>query len=824
MAVTVTGTLSYLYKNCPKPSGWFGCKFYAKGTTYTVTGETSLNICQGMELKMTLEASQKKPGEFEAKTIEMLRTKSNLDLYLPAFLPYGSSLLPAMWSIANANGGDLLGLIMNQPDLFGHLFSTKEVWEEIADDIVYPFLVDEIKNQFPLLRRHVIRNLVEAYRSTALKILKSDPYVPLFRTERIKGYTWRAAESVAVQLGLSPTSQRRMYCAVFEALKEFYEESSQVCVDVNESDVYHKILDRARALLGPNVVLTEQDMDDAINNPNSPMTYVRYKGHVYVYSKHMRQVESGLVSLMEEMLSKSDFVSGFLKDDLVIFDYINEYETCAGRKLDMGQVQAVVQCLTNRVSVLTGGPGCGKTTTVGCILYCWHRITGGSVSVCAPTWMAVKRTKDSVQNSFVSDYIMNTKCVRTVASCLVNPSYKDDLPDNEPIFRIGKHGLPMFSDTVHLLVVDESSMIGLADAARLLDMHKFCQIIWVGDNDQLPSIDPGNFFGDMCRSVAMPVSYLRINHRTESKTIVANSKSILNGCQYGPLVREPGVFDFISFPPVDNKTTEACANFIADRYVAYLNAGYSCFDVAVLAPVKQDAYYGSTWDLNLRIQNRLNPIPTVPAQYVTVGSYICMNTPGVEIPTLISLPSNRQFMRFRVGDKVVCTKNRPKEHRTNGDVGRIISYFQPARNGVFSQKDRMSMDPNGYVIIQFYRGDNYDLVEVDLTDLVEFELGYALTVHKSQGSGYQVVLYSAQHEPSCWNFEFVTRNMFYTAVTRAERVVEVIGSMDAVNRSVVKKAKPRFSLLAEYLDDRFVSELDDCGELDIGAVTNAMRI
>lgn len=821
MRKNVCGQIAHLYRNCPKPDGWFGCIFYIPGEgRVKLQGNTHIAICDGMWLVCDLEKPQNNNyADYEAVRVSLERSSANIQMYLRG-IPAAYQRLSQIQRIAAQQNTDMLDLIMNDPQQLSGLFNSKDELDDFVADVTYPLAYDEIKAMFPKLKSNVISNLVERYKGKALSIMKTDPYKPLFDGEKVHGYTWKQAEMVATQLGLPMNGKSRIYSAIAASVVDLHDKYSQVCVDIHEPQNYQDIVDGAQKRLGAAVPLTANDIHEAVTVPDSPLICEERNGHTYVYTKRMHKVENFCVQAVTEFLSSDDFVTPFIDSKLDILDCIHEYEQSTGHYLDNGQVAAVVECLTNRMSILCGGPGCGKTSTIACILYCWNRLTGGLVSISAPTWMAVKRTKEAVEKCRVYQYKPDER-VKTVASRVLNGAHgfhgcPDDYPDANPLMPEDDYwngmGQPPKGHHFVLAVIDESSMVSLEQAAKLMEMYENAQIIWVGDANQLPSINPGDFFGDLCRSRKVPCSILRVNHRAHSRIIVSNSRAVLNGCEYGPMGQEAGIFTFTEFKPYYGKTTVACAEYIANRYMQYLQAGYDIDDITILAPMRKGSYVASVTDLNVRIQDRLNPlVPASLANFVRYGHKDICKTKGYAIPSkqVRDACSNEVMPGFRIGDKVICVRNRPRQGRVNGDTGIIVAYGVPNENWVYSQEERNKKKNHPYIVIEMSDGSTVNIVDDDFSD---FELGYATTVHKAQGTGYKVVLFSAQHEPSQWDLDFLTRKLFYTAITRAEFVVEIIGSMESVNHAVRTAARPRFSLLPMYLDEALATHWTDDGD------------
>ncbi len=294
-----------------------------------------------------------------------------------------------------------------------------------------------------------------------------------------------------------------------------------------------------------------------------------------------------------------------------------------------------------------------------------------------------------------------------------------------------------------LVVVDEASMLDVLLAASLLKAIKpSTSVIMVGDIDQLPPVGPGNFLRDVIEARRFPVHRLTHIFRQEAgSTIVENAHRINEG-EFPVLSKGSGDFFLI-----EEENPAEVANNIVDLVSRKLPAGFGLDpvnDIQVLAPMyKGDA---GAINLNTRLQEALNPM-------------------GAKLEDL----------RFRVGDKVMQLRNNYDKMVFNGDIGRVVAYDP--------EEDK--------VIVRFDADVDYARSELD-----EITLAYAITVHKSQGSEFPCVVLPmlTQH------YIMLYRNLLYTAVTRAKRLVVLVGTKKAVSLAVRNvKTEQRFSSLAERL-------------------------
>jgi exodeoxyribonuclease V alpha subunit len=299
--------------------------------------------------------------------------------------------------------------------------------------------------------------------------------------------------------------------------------------------------------------------------------------------------------------------------------------------------------------------------------------------------------------------------------------------------------------TADVVIIDEASMLDVLLAAALLKAAKpSSAVIFVGDVDQLPPVGPGSFLSDLIESRRLPVERLtRIFRQEEGGGIVENAHRI-NGGEFPLFSKTAGDFFF-----VEKERPDRVAGTIVDLCAQRLPARFDLHridDIQVLSPMyKGDA--GAT-NLNRMLQEAANPT-------------------GQKLGDL----------RFRIGDKVMQLRNNYEKMVFNGDIGRVVAY-----------------DPDdGMLTVRFDSEVEYDRSELD-----ELTLAYAITVHKSQGSEFPCVVMPllTQH------YIMLHRNLLYTAVTRAKRLVVLVGTKKAVALAVRNvRTDKRYSALAERLQD-----------------------
>ncbi len=426
-----------------------------------------------------------------------------------------------------------------------------------------------------------------------------------------------------------------------------------------------------------------------------------------------------------------------------ISDDIASFEQRNGIAFHDEQKKAIEGAINNGVYVITGGPGTGKTTIIKCILEIL-RAQRKEVALCAPTGRASKRMSDSTGSE--AKTIHRLLEVNTI--------------DNEQSFFSHNESNPLKVDCV---IVDEVSMVDVALMSSLLKaLPRDCKLILVGDKDQLPSVGPGNVLADILASGVIGFCMLSKIFRQDEKSLIITNAHLINEGKM-PLIDNTSLDFFFESKPELEDIQNAIVELVTRRLPNYLNIDPK--QIQVLAPLK--AGVCGIENLNKVLQERINP------------------------PS----PEKRQleFVRtiFREGDKVMQTSNNyDLEWRKHGRFADEIG------KGVFNGDIGMieTIDSQtGEVIVNFEDGRICKYTRIDLSDL---SLSYAITIHKSQGSEFDVIIIPAIAGPSI----ILTRNLIYTAVTRAKKMVVIVGEKQYLKRMVSNKyTATRFTNLKRLL-------------------------
>ncbi len=407
------------------------------------------------------------------------------------------------------------------------------------------------------------------------------------------------------------------------------------------------------------------------------------------------------------------------------------------------QIKAIKGAVNNGVYVITGGPGTGKTTIIKCILEIFENMKL-RVALVAPTGRASKRMSDSTGRE-----------AKTIHRLLEVNVIKTD----ESYFMHNESN-PLKVDAV---ICDEVSMVDCALMCNLLKaLPRDCKLILVGDKDQLPSVGAGNVLADILGSGTIPYCMLTKIFRQGEKSLIITNAHLINDGKM-PLIDNTSTDFFFESKGDPESIKNTIVNLVTTRLPKFLKTDPR--EIQVLAPMKVGVC--GIESLNRILQEVINP----PSP----------NKPQVEVGQTI----------FRLGDKVMqITNNYDLEWKKFG------KYADELGQGVFNGDIGYItlIDQNsGEVNVEFEDGRNCLYSRPDLLDL---SLSYAITIHKSQGSEFDTVIIPAIAGPSI----ILTRNLIYTAVTRAKKMVIIVGEKQYLKRMVANKyTATRFTLLKKLL-------------------------
>lgn len=527
------------------------------------------------------------------------------------------------------------------------------------------------------------------YGASTDRIIRDNPYC----LTDVWGVRFELADSLAAGFGIQPDDPRRIAGGVKRVLQDALEEGH---VFLPFGDLKARVVEMLSVPVEKvRPVLVEQILKlGTLANDGQDI-------YLPAYLKAEKELAASLHALVQQPMTidwNPDDMDGKL-----------------GITLDDTQVQAIRNMVDNPVSVLTGGPGTGKTTIIKGMISVLEA-NDLRVALAAPTGRAAKRMAE-----------LTGRNAKTIHRLL---RYK---PAGG--FSVNSRN-PLRYDAV---IVDESSMMDLILARNLLSaVIPGTRLVFVGDTDQLPSVGAGNVLQDIIDSNLFPVTRLdRIHRQATQSMIVSNAYNVNHG-----IMPERDRGDFWFIPAVDSEMPEKVLELVRDRLPRFTGLSHDGIQVLCATRRMKD-------DLNDLLQESLND-------------------------------GERIDRRLRVGDKVMQVCNDYDKGVFNGDMGHITSFDTDT----------------GETAVEF----DGESVTYTRPDLAEIEPAYAVTVHKSQGSEYPAVVVCLS--PS--DRGMLQRNLLYTAMTRARKLLVVVGSWDAVRTCVENDRKTkRNSRLIERLEKEF---------------------
>ena len=431
------------------------------------------------------------------------------------------------------------------------------------------------------------------------------------------------------------------------------------------------------------------------------------------------------------------------ENDVDVTTEIEDFERRNQIKFHQEQKNAVIGAIQNGVFVITGGPGTGKTTIIKCIL---EILTNArkTVTLSAPTGRAAKRMSDSTGAE-----------AKTIHRLLeVNQI------QSEQSFFVHNESNPLKYDCV---IVDEVSMVDVQLMSSLLKaLPRDCKLILVGDKDQLPSVGAGNVLSDVLNSGVVKYCMLTKIYRQEEKSLIITNAHLINEGKM-PFIDNTSMDFFFESKNDPELIKNTIVDLVTSRLPKYLKI--SPQTIQVLAPLK--AGVCGVENLNKELQEKINPHSERKRE--------------LEFGRII----------FREGDKVMQTANNydlewQKHGRFADETGKGVF------NGDIGTIQTIDAQ-TGEVVVEFEDGR---ICLYTRPDLIDLSLSYAITIHKSQGSEFDVIIIPAISGPSI----ILTRNLIYTAVTRAKKMVVIVGEKQYLHRMVANKyTATRFTLLKKLL-------------------------
>ena len=512
---------------------------------------------------------------------------------------------------------------------------------------------------------------------------------------------------------------------------------------VSEGHVYlpqEELLRRAGILLEVEIKDIEKHVMDLCIERKTVMK--EYEGEIRVYPAHYYYLELNTAKMLYDLDIDCDMPEDLMESRL------RKVEESEKIELDPMQHRAVIESIKHGLLVLTGGPGTGKTTTINTMIRFFDS-EGMSILLAAPTGRAAKRMTEA------TGYEAQT--IHRLLEVNVNPEEDDSIGG----FLRNRQN-PLEADVI---IIDEMSMVDLPLMHALLSaVVPGTRLVLVGDVDQLPSVGPGSVLKDIIASQRFPVVTLtRIFRQAGESDIVVNAHKINAG---EPVILDNKSRDFFFLRRQDADTIIGVVIMLIQKKLpGYVHAHPN--EIQVMTPTRKGLL--GVERLNGILQRYLNPPQKGRTEREINGRL------------------------FRVGDKVMQIKN---NYQLEWEVSTKFGLTVDKGTGIFNGDMGIITEINEYTETLEVEFDESRKVKYSFDMTEELELAYAITVHKSQGSEYPAVIIPLLAGPKL----LYTRNLLYTAVTRARKCLTIVGS-DAVFQEMIqnKNEQARYTSLADRI-------------------------
>ncbi|WP_027399193.1 SF1B family DNA helicase RecD2 [Anaerovorax odorimutans] len=671
------------------------------GRTFSFTGNWKIHSNYGEQFAFT---------EYEE---QMPKTYEGIESFLSSGVLKGIGKKTAK-SIVQKFGEGALEIIEKSPDL---LTQVDGIGEKKAYSISKAFCehrefakITLYFQQYGIAASYAMK-LYKAYGKETIKAVEDNPYQLV---DDIFGIGFKKADKIAESMGVGKQSEYRIKSGIKYALWIFVNEGHTYVPQKLFCEKTGNMLDVSAELVYENLIQMAFEGDIHLENLEErtvvfPMPYFAAEQNVCKL----------LIALNDSNLKP-------ISKDVEQLISITENETSIN--LSDNQKYAVKASLQNGVSVITGGPGTGKTTIINTIINILNH-SGLSTAIAAPTGRAAKRITET--SGFSASTIHR----------LLEYYYSEGADS----MQFGKNSEDQLD--FDAIIIDEASMIDILLMNNLLNaIPKGTRLIIVGDADQLPSVGAGNVLRDIIESeIINCVKLTEIFRQAKESLIVVNAHKINKG-EY-PYCNEKDKDFFLLRKSREKEIIETIKGLCLKRLPNYYENCNPVRDVQVITPVRK-GLLGSI-NLNKELQKILNP-PTPSLEEKIFGDRI-----------------------FRKNDKVMQIKNNYQlEWKKSDDFTEGQGVF----NGDVGFIYDIDLEFNEMTIV--YEDNKY--VKYQFSQLDEIELAYAVTVHKSQGSEFPLVVMPISWFPPM----LATRNLLYTAVTRGKRVVILVGSENKMHAMV----------------------------------------
>ncbi len=630
--------------------------------------------------------------------------------------------------IVDKYGADTFEVLSEHPDWIAEFKGISarralEISEEIRRQMGFYKLFDFCKDYCSMT---VALRIYQAYEDASVSVLRENPYR---LCGRIEGVSFEIADRIAADCGYAKDGQARILGAVVQILKRACEEAGHSCLPVR------RVIEQAADWLELAPSLIAEQVQSFVRSRE--LGYLHTEDGGLLYLNTYLAAEKKIAALLLRLEASCVRYDGADMEPLVY-----RVETESQITFAPAQRRAIFEAASRGVTIITGGPGTGKTTIIRALIRIYESM-GCQIALAAPTGRAAKRMSAATAHE-----------AKTVHRLLEVEYRSEDA--NTSVFQRNEHNL-LEED---ILIIDEVSMMDMFLFEALLSaVRPGARLVLLGDSDQLPSVGAGNVLRDLIDGGSLYTVRLTDVFRQGTESLIVTNAHRINRGEMPVIDVKDKDFFFIAREQADMlvaTVVDVCVNRLPRTF------GVSAFDqIQLLTPTRKGAL--GTEALNKLLQARLNP-PSDGKQEHKFREAV-----------------------FREGDKVMQVRNNydllwyenGAEHHGvyNGDVGTI----------------RRIVDRQEYMMIDF---DGRE-VKYDFKLLEDLEHAYAITVHKSQGSEYPIVVLPLTDFAPV----LMTRNLLYTAVTRAKDMVVLIGRKEAMRRMVENdQVRVRYTGLKYFLE------------------------
>ena len=681
-------------------------------------------VVEGDELKINGRFVEHKDygRQFKVETFEKLmpQTLEALERYLGNGMIKGVGQATAR-KIVDLFGEETINVIKLQPLKLAKIRGiTKEKALEISEAFIEHWEVWQIVG---FLERFGIgaenaKRVYDILGANAIEQIEANPYMLI---EIARGVDFKQIDKMAMDLGMEADNDKRIKSGIKYALIRITYNGH--CCTLREN-----LIEYVKSLLG----VSEENIENNLINLKTTGEIVeeeRKEDEKWIYLSSFYDTELNIAKRVQ-FLNESKNIK-YIKN---IGKELEKFEILDDIVLSEKQKEAVHVVNDNNITIITGGPGTGKTTIIKSIINIYEA-KGNKVVLCAPTGRAAKRMTEATG-----------KEASTLHRLLEIGKFDEEIYTSKE--RKEYQGIPIDADIV---IVDEMSMVDMFLMNYLLSsLFQGTKLILVGDSDQLPSVGPGSILKDFIESEKIATIHLDKVFRQAAKSqIIVNAHRVNKGEGFLPRteLEEDAKKDFFVVNETNpEKMLSQVMSLCTGRLKNYGN--YDFFqNIQILTPTKKGML--GTKELNFYLQNILNPEDDFKKEKRANG------------------------VVFRIGDRIMQIKNNydiywEREHKMQEQI--------EVGSGVFNGEIGTVTDINEIEKTVEILFDDYKKAWYQFSELEQIEHSYAVTIHKAQGSEYDVVIMCIPKAAPM----LMTRNLLYTGITRAKDLLIIVGDMNVV--------------------------------------------